>query len=78
MTKRQFLETMSEVFKGLNDYYPELDDKRVRRFILKQISVPKEAASQKAYERLRDKVEKEIENFQGPREWTPGIKKRPS
>ena len=82
MTRRLFLEFMSEVFGGLKMYYPELEDKRVRRFILKRIKTPKREApstereSQKFYEGLRDQVEKVIREFEGPREWFPGTPKR--
>lgn len=91
MTKIEYLRLMSEAFRGLEEYYPELKDRRVKRYIKNQIlrsshfgdikvwvkskNFPDERAAQKTYERLRDRIERELGAMEGPREWFPGMKR---
>lgn len=77
MDKKLYIQIMSEVFDGLQEYHPILRDSRFRDHIANTIwrgGVQDTGDTQKDYERLRDRVEGFLSVFlRGPKDWFPGI-----
>ncbi len=79
VSREDFIEFMTAVFDGLQEYYPKLRDSRFRDHIAHIIwmeGVQDIDSGQKTYEKLRDRVEGFLTKFEeGPREWFPGLPK---